>query len=95
MSARFQFSLRALLVLILAVSCFFAGDRFGRDRQRHEDLLAEQIARKKGLEEARAFRERLQQEIQAMEEKLQRPPRGKIEETYDKVDAPKDFSDYP
>jgi len=37
MSRRFQFSLRALLVLMLAVACFFGGIRFERERRRRED----------------------------------------------------------
>jgi hypothetical protein len=37
MSRRFQFSLRALLVLILALACFFGGIRFERERRRRED----------------------------------------------------------
>ena len=36
MPRRFQFSLRALLVLMLAVACFFGGIRFERERQRRE-----------------------------------------------------------
>jgi hypothetical protein len=36
MGRRFQFSLRALLVLMLAVACFFAGVRFERERKRLE-----------------------------------------------------------
>lgn len=46
MPRRFQFSLRALLVLMFGIACFFGGIRFGRDRQKSEDVLAEQIARK-------------------------------------------------
>jgi hypothetical protein len=32
-----QFTLRALLVLLLAVACFLGGIRFERERQRRED----------------------------------------------------------
>lgn len=32
-----QFTLRALLVLMLAVACFFGGIRFERERQRQQD----------------------------------------------------------
>ena len=35
-----QFTLRALLVLLLAVACFFGGIRFERERQRREDEAA-------------------------------------------------------
>ena len=44
MSRRFQFSLRALLVLMLAVACFFAGIRFERERRRREEEAAQQAA---------------------------------------------------
>jgi hypothetical protein len=40
MSRRFQFSLRTLLVLMLAVACFFGGIRFERERQRREEAAA-------------------------------------------------------
>ncbi|HVX09696.1 MAG TPA: hypothetical protein VHC22_00705 [Pirellulales bacterium] len=33
-----QFTLRALLVLMLVVGAFFAGIRFERERRRHADL---------------------------------------------------------
>jgi hypothetical protein len=36
MSRRFQFSLRALLVLMLCVACYFAGIQFERERKRRE-----------------------------------------------------------
>lgn len=36
MSRRFQFSLRALLVLMLAFACFFGGIQFERERKRRE-----------------------------------------------------------
>jgi len=32
-----QFTLRALLVLLLAVACFFGGIRFERERRKRED----------------------------------------------------------
>jgi len=35
-----QFSIRALLVLLPAVACFFAGIRFERERQRRADRAA-------------------------------------------------------
>jgi hypothetical protein len=37
MSQRFQFSLRTLLVAMLAVACFFGGIQFERERKRRED----------------------------------------------------------
>jgi hypothetical protein len=44
-----QFTLRALLVLLLAVAWFFGGIRFERERQRRADvaaaLAADQICR--------------------------------------------------
>ena len=46
MSRRFQFSLRALFVAMLAVACFFGGIRFERERQRRQDeadALAEDV----------------------------------------------------
>ena len=39
-----QFTLRALLVLLLAVACFFGGIRFERERQRRADIAAELAA---------------------------------------------------
>lgn len=38
--ARPQFTLRALLVLMLAVGCFFGGVRFERERRRRADEAA-------------------------------------------------------
>jgi hypothetical protein len=38
-----QFTLRALLVLLLAVACFFGGIRFERERQRREDEANESV----------------------------------------------------
>jgi hypothetical protein len=35
-----QFTLRALLILLLAAACFFGGIRFERERQRWEDEAA-------------------------------------------------------
>jgi hypothetical protein len=35
-----QFTLRALLILMLAVACFFGGIRFERERQRRADEAA-------------------------------------------------------
>ena len=35
-----QFTIRALLVLLLAVACFFGGIRFERERQRRGDEAA-------------------------------------------------------
>jgi hypothetical protein len=35
-----QFTLRALLVLLLVVACFFGGIRFERERQRRADEAA-------------------------------------------------------
>ena len=40
MPRRFQLSLRALLVAILAVVCFFGGIWFERERRRREDEAA-------------------------------------------------------
>lgn len=40
MIRRPQFTIRALLVLMLAVGCFFGGIRFERERQRQEDERA-------------------------------------------------------
>lgn len=40
-----QFTVRALLVVMLAVGCFFAGIRFERVRRRREDKAAELAAR--------------------------------------------------
>jgi hypothetical protein len=40
MPRRFQFSLKALLILMLAVACFFGGIRFERERRRREDEAA-------------------------------------------------------
>jgi hypothetical protein len=37
MSRRFQFSLRALLVVMLVVACYFGGIRFERERRWRED----------------------------------------------------------
>jgi hypothetical protein len=37
---RFQFSLRALMVAMLAVACFFGGIRFERERRRRADEAA-------------------------------------------------------
>ena len=43
--SRPQFTIRALLVLLLAVACFFGGIRFERERRRHEDKAAALAAR--------------------------------------------------
>jgi hypothetical protein len=67
MRRRFQFTLRALLILMLAVACFFGGIRFERERRRREE------------EAARAA---------PLSIRIQVLKRGKIEETYDKVDSP-------
>jgi hypothetical protein len=40
MTRRFQFSVRALLVLVLAAACFFGGVRVERERQRRQDAVA-------------------------------------------------------
>lgn len=40
MGRPFQFSLRALLVFLLAIACFFAGVRFERDRRRRANERA-------------------------------------------------------
>ena len=39
-----QSTIRALLVLMLAVGCFFGGVRFERERRRREDEAAAQAA---------------------------------------------------
>lgn len=39
-----QFTLRALLVLMLVVGCFFGGIRFERERRRRADEAAESAA---------------------------------------------------
>lgn len=39
-----QFTFRALLVLLLAVACFFGGIRFERERRRREDEAAASAA---------------------------------------------------
>ncbi len=38
-----QFTLQALLVLLLAAACFFGGVRFERERQRREDEAVKNI----------------------------------------------------
>lgn len=38
-----QFTLRAVLVLMLAVACFFGGVRFERERRRRADDAAAQV----------------------------------------------------
>jgi hypothetical protein len=45
MSRRFQFSLRALLVVMLAVACFFGGIRFELERRRRADEAIELAAK--------------------------------------------------
>ena len=50
MSRRFQFSLRALLVVLLAVACFFGGIRFERDRQRLAEEAAASAARRSTIQ---------------------------------------------
>ena len=45
--ARPQFTLRALLVLMLAVGCFFGGIRFERERRRRADGEAARAAQMK------------------------------------------------
>lgn len=47
-----QFTLRALLVLVLAVACFFGGIRFERERRRREDEAAEYAAELRRWESA-------------------------------------------
>ncbi len=42
-----QFTLRALLVAMLAVGCFFGGIHFERERQRREDEAAKLAASSK------------------------------------------------
>jgi hypothetical protein len=42
--SRPQFTLRTLLVLLLAVGCFFGGIRFERERQRREDEVAKKAS---------------------------------------------------
>ena len=39
-----QFTLRTLLVLLLAVACFFGGIRFERERRRRADEAAKRAA---------------------------------------------------
>lgn len=46
MPRRFQFSLRALLVLMLAAACFFGGIHFERERRRRLDEAAKLTAPK-------------------------------------------------
>jgi len=48
MVRRFQFSLRALLVVILAVACFVGGIQFERERRRREDEAATFAAAARG-----------------------------------------------
>ncbi|HWB14494.1 MAG TPA: hypothetical protein VG826_35040 [Pirellulales bacterium] len=45
-----QFTLRALLVLLLAVACFFGGIRFERERQRRADEAAAELRVESWLE---------------------------------------------
>lgn len=49
MTRRFQFSLRALLVLVLVVAAFFGGARFGEIREQRR-LAAERIKVKAAAE---------------------------------------------
>lgn len=63
MSTGLQFSLRPLLVAILAVAAFFGGIRFERERQRREDLLVEEMA----LDQQRA---EMVKEMQAVQSRL-------------------------
>jgi hypothetical protein len=39
-----QFTIRALLVLLLAVACFFGGIRYEKDRRRREEEAAKRAA---------------------------------------------------
>jgi hypothetical protein len=41
---RFQFSWRALLILMLSVACFFGGVHYERERRGREEELAAQAA---------------------------------------------------
>ncbi|HEV3340987.1 MAG TPA: hypothetical protein VG125_11540 [Pirellulales bacterium] len=54
MNRRLQFSLRALLVFMLAVACFFGGVQVERERQRREDQAAAFAARNAEREAALA-----------------------------------------
>ena len=65
--SRPQFTLRALLVAMLAAACFFGGIRYERERRRREEERAAQSAARTA-------------QIG--------PKRGRIEDTYDKVDDP-------
>lgn len=40
MNRKFQFSVRAMLILMFGVACFFGGVRFERERRRREDAKA-------------------------------------------------------
>src|SRR5579863_2039514 len=70
-----QFTLRALLVLMLAVACFFGGIRFERERERREGLERERLAfeaeRAKLIEEMQATQLRLSESMAGVQESLQ------------------------
>jgi hypothetical protein len=55
MRRRFQFSLRALLILMLAVACFFGGIRFERERRRREDAAADAVSAKSKWDQFKSF----------------------------------------
>lgn len=51
-----QFTLRALLVLMLAVACFFAGMTFDRERRRRQDEARKLVPEFKLSREAAAIK---------------------------------------
>ena len=51
-----QFTLRALLVLMLAVACFFAGMTFDRERRRRQDEARKLVPEFKLSREAAAMK---------------------------------------
>jgi hypothetical protein len=61
MNRRPQFTLRALLVLMLVVAAFFGGVRLGRERQKREDQLAAEISYEEAIKNFREMKARLLQ----------------------------------
>jgi hypothetical protein len=62
MPRRFQFSLRALLSLMLAVACFFGGIRFEQERLQREKAKIPPVPEFKLSREARARKQTLKAE---------------------------------
>ena len=92
MSRRFQFSFAIIAAAMLVVGILVNWFERAADRRR----LAEQARQVDALDDRMHLlaieMDKLKADLQDRIRRMgQRPPRGKIEDTYDKVDAPNDF----